>query len=335
MNNFYKYKNLVFEGGGVKGIAYGGALSRLEELGILSDIKRVAGTSAGAITATLLALGYDSSSISSIIADTNFKKFEDNTFLFIRDIVRLIRKYGWNKGETFENWISNLIIKKTGNKNLTFSELHDKVLKGIPGFKDLYVVATNVSKQKAEVISYENYPNLPIYKAIRMSMSIPVFFSAVKDEKGDYYVDGGLTSNYAIQIFDNIKYVSNQDNCLFSELEDSEDYAFNFETLGFRVDSNQEKNYLNPSWEGDPDATKNLKKFIMALIDFTIEMVNKKHLNKNDWNRTIFIDSGDIGTTEFKLSKDKIEFLINSGKRSVDDYFFWKNNDFKWSKFPK
>jgi NTE family protein len=52
-----QFRNLVFEGGGVKGIAYAGAIEVLEKESILSDIKRVAGTSAGAITAALLASG--------------------------------------------------------------------------------------------------------------------------------------------------------------------------------------------------------------------------------------------------------------------------------------
>ncbi len=330
----YKFRNLVFEGGGVKGIAYGGALTRLEEMDILKDVVRVAGTSAGAITATLLSLGYDSVSVSKIISETNFKKFEDNTFFFIRDIIRLIKNYGWNKGDVFESWMSNLIFQKTGNKNFTFQELHEKVLEGKEGYRDLYVIATNVTKQKAEVISYENYPNLPIYKAVRMSMSIPIFFESVK-YNNDYYVDGGLTSNYAIQIFDNVKYVKNPENCFYAFSGYDEDYSFNYETLGFRVDSQKEKNYLNPTWEGDPSATKSLKKFVMALINFTVEMVNKKHLNRNDWNRTVFIDSGDVNTTEFNLKKDKVDFLITSGMRAVDDYFFWKNSDSKWSNFPK
>ena len=43
-----QFKNLVFEGGGVKGIAYAGALQVLETQNGMPDIKRVAGTSAGA-----------------------------------------------------------------------------------------------------------------------------------------------------------------------------------------------------------------------------------------------------------------------------------------------
>ena len=54
----YHFKNLVFEGGGVKGIAYVGAMEILEKRGILQNIERVGGTSAGAINAVLLALNY-------------------------------------------------------------------------------------------------------------------------------------------------------------------------------------------------------------------------------------------------------------------------------------
>ena len=53
-----RYRNLVMEGGGVRGIAYGGALQELQAQGILPHIERVGGTSAGAIQAALLAVGY-------------------------------------------------------------------------------------------------------------------------------------------------------------------------------------------------------------------------------------------------------------------------------------
>lgn len=85
------FKNLVFEGGGVKGIAYGGALKVLQEMGILGNIERVGGTSAGALNATLLALGYSVQDVSDIIAQTDFSKFADGGSLFSK-IPRLWRK---------------------------------------------------------------------------------------------------------------------------------------------------------------------------------------------------------------------------------------------------
>lgn len=61
---------LVFQGGGGKGVAYAGVLKALEEKGVLpftpgapKEIKGIAGTSAGAITALLLSMGYTSDEI--------------------------------------------------------------------------------------------------------------------------------------------------------------------------------------------------------------------------------------------------------------------------------
>jgi NTE family protein len=56
-----KKYDAVFEGGGVKGVALIGALKRLEEEGI--EFGRVAGTSAGAIAASLVASGYKAEEI--------------------------------------------------------------------------------------------------------------------------------------------------------------------------------------------------------------------------------------------------------------------------------
>jgi NTE family protein len=111
-------------------------------------------------------------------------------------------------------------------------------------------------------------------------------------------------------------------------------YVFNHETLGFRVDSTAEINY-NKDWSIEPDQIKNLKSFIGAIMKFIMEMANNKHLHKNDWNRTIFIDSVDVKTTEFKLNKDKINLLFQNGKIGVSNYFNWKDNDNLYSSFPK
>ena len=37
------YRNLVMEGGGIRGIAYGGALLELEQRGVLRNVQRVGG----------------------------------------------------------------------------------------------------------------------------------------------------------------------------------------------------------------------------------------------------------------------------------------------------
>src|SRR4030095_13838298 len=75
-------ENLVFEGASIRGIGYAGAISELEKNQLIPGIKRVAGTSAGAVTALLVSLGYSSEEIISIISTTNFRKFNDGNYLF-------------------------------------------------------------------------------------------------------------------------------------------------------------------------------------------------------------------------------------------------------------
>lgn len=59
--------DLVFEGGGAKGIVFVGALQALEERG--HTFQRLIGTSAGAITATLMAAGYDSAGLYQAVTE--------------------------------------------------------------------------------------------------------------------------------------------------------------------------------------------------------------------------------------------------------------------------
>ncbi|WP_058535378.1 patatin-like phospholipase family protein [Legionella saoudiensis] len=66
--------NLVFQGGSVKGIAYVGAMDRLD----MSKIKRVAGTSAGSITAGLLAVGCTPKDVKDLLDEFDFEAILDD-----------------------------------------------------------------------------------------------------------------------------------------------------------------------------------------------------------------------------------------------------------------
>src|SRR3954466_6095855 len=83
------YENLVFEGAGIRGLAYSGVIKQLEDHNIMPQIKKVGGTSAGAITALMISLGYDSKEIYEIISTTKFQKFNDGQFIFIGGFSRM------------------------------------------------------------------------------------------------------------------------------------------------------------------------------------------------------------------------------------------------------
>lgn len=63
--------NLVFQGGGPKGLGHVGALLELHEKNYLNSVKRVAGTSAGAIIAGLLAVNFPVPDLERLLKETD------------------------------------------------------------------------------------------------------------------------------------------------------------------------------------------------------------------------------------------------------------------------
>jgi NTE family protein len=328
------FRNLVFEGGGVKGIAYGGALSVLQDLEIIDNILRVGGTSAGAINATLLALGYSIKDVSQIIATTNFSSFADGGSIFSK-IPRLWRKFGINKGDAFSSFLREKIRDRSGNPDFTFRQLAESVKEKIPGYKYLYVIGTDLSGQKPMIFSHEanHNPDTPIWKAVRISMSIPLYFQAIRFGNS-IMVDGGVTYNYPVDIFDHKKYLSNDVNGDSAFYKDEGDFVFNYETLGFRLDSQEVIKYSHHNWSIPPQKITGIKDYFSALLNFMMEMANKKHLVQEDWNRTIFINTLDVKTIDFNISPEKIIDLTQSGEKCAKKYFEWKDRDQHWSKYP-
>ncbi len=133
----YLFRNLVFEGGGVKGIAYVGALEALRERGVLDNIERVGGTSAGAINAILVGLNYSEAETRELLWELDFNNFMDDTFGIFRDTDRLLDEFGWYKGDYFMEWIGDLVARKAGHRGATFGEL-----KRDGGYRDLYLYGT-------------------------------------------------------------------------------------------------------------------------------------------------------------------------------------------------
>ena len=317
----YDFKNLVFEGGGVKGIAYGGALQKLDEFGIISNIERVAGTSAGAITATLLAIGYSALQVSNILAESNFSKFPDGGLDIFDNSRRLFKNYGWHKGEEFESWMENHIEFQTGNKKLTFKELHELKKKGaIKTYRDLYVVGSNLSKQSTEIFCHETTPNMEIRNAVRISMSIPFYFQCVR-LNGDVLVDGGLTLNYPIFIFDHERYLFNPKNCEKLGYVSKDRTIFNHETLGLKLNGETSKNSYRK--------IDNLLDYTYSIISLMNQTAQGAYLHRNDWKRSIYIDASIVAPTDFNVSKDKVYNLIENGKTSAERYIAWTSNSKK------
>ncbi|EDV22531.1 uncharacterized protein TRIADDRAFT_58860 [Trichoplax adhaerens] len=229
-------ENLVFEGGGVKGIAYIGALQVLQELGILTDangnrrIKRIAGASAGAMLASLLAIGLKLKDIDYLLNQNIKGILEDHALGCCSLLPNLITKFGWNPGRRIERWFRQRFKELNIDSDITFAQLLER------NDTELCIVSTNLNRLSADYLHAKTTPNMEIYKAVRMSMSLPFYFARMRYPREDYdesdiseksckcircwccccicggwekgssrkdiYVDGGLVCNYPIHVFD-------------------------------------------------------------------------------------------------------------------------------------
>jgi len=303
--------NLVFEGGGIRGIAYCGALEVLQQYGKLNDLKRVAGTSVGAIQATVVALNYTPQEMATLIADLNLKHFNDGGFIFIGGTHRLRRNFGWYKGNKLRAWVGQLLEEKTGNNDLTFGELH--ALAQTRGFKDLYVTGTDLTEQRMEVFSYENYPHMKIKDAVRISVSIPLYYGAVfmdstqnitykprKHVSYRVFVDGGIVGNFPIHIFDEPRYGSN--------------------TLGIRLDTDDQIRYDHDGKGLAPFRITGMKSYMGAFYNVILENLNRQSLTPEDWKRTVSISTAGIGPKVKKLHARDKNALISSGRKGAEAF---------------
>jgi NTE family protein len=335
----YHFRNLIFEGGGVKGIAYVGAMQVLEKKGILKSILRVGGTSAGAINAVLLGLNCSLEETREILAALDFRNFLDDSWGVVRDTNRLITEFGWYKGDYFRRWIGNLIQEKTGNADCTFREFSEQ--KANRGFRDIYFMGTNLSTRFAEVLSIEHTPRMCIADAVRISMSIPLFFASIRSPRGDVYVDGGVLDNYPIKLFDREKYLEKtrvkkyaavpeyykaHNERLEAERKAISLYCYNKETLGFRLDSAKEIAVFRDQAEPEHRTIDDFFSYAWALVETLMETQASMHLHSDDWQRTIYIDTLGVKTTDFDLSNEQKEALVESGRINTEKYFAWYDN---------
>ena len=284
----------------------------------MKDVEKVGGTSAGAITALSIALDYKSSEIEQIISQTEFKEFNDGQYLFVGGASRFKETYGWYRHGEFEQWLEKVIMDKTGDADITFEDLSKK------GFRDLYITATCLNKQKLLVFSKENYPNMKVKDAVVSSMSIPLYFEAVfidsigtryekQNEKNnlDVLVDGGILGNYPVFLFDST-YINSEGTLI---------RVPNPYTIGVRIDTeNQIKNdSINQELIEMP--INDITDYMNAFYTIIIENLNRPQLTDQDWKRTISVSSVGIGPKIKNLSTEQKSALVESGKRSARQFF--------------
>lgn len=283
----------VFEGGGVKGIGLVGAVCRLEEEGF--NFKNVAGTSAGAIVAALIAAGYRGKELKNIILNLDYTKFQDTDMLqripLLGKPLGLIFEKGMYRADYFEKWLQRLLSAKGKRYFKDISENGKSRLKVIASdvtTNDLLILPDELERYGIDPMTF------PIARAVRMSMSIPFYFTPVKlrTKEGVYnIVDGGLLSDYPVWLFDTQRIPSHP-------------------TFGLRLVSEHKdkKNKKGTGW------------FFLDVIKTILSEDEERYIKNKDFIRTIPIESGIVGGVEFDISKEKSLKLFNNGYEAAERF---------------
>lgn len=199
-------ENLVFAGGGLKGLIHIGALQVLEENGILSKCKRFCGASIGSFFALLLCIGIRVVDIERLFLCIDPKQIVS---YHPENLVKLFDKLGCESTDSLEKILHIILEKKTNNPRITFKELYD--LTG----NELCFSVTNISKQCGEYFNYKTTPDLEVAEGCLISMCIPFLFEPRKYQDS-YYLDGGIANNFPIDYFQN-----SQDKTIAISIQDS------------------------------------------------------------------------------------------------------------------
>ncbi|MDK2122701.1 patatin-like phospholipase family protein [Parachitinimonas caeni] len=231
-------RQLVFAGGGAKGNAYPGAISALEESGVLQGVKALHGASAGAITTSLLACGLTAKEFNDLSDNLEFKKLIGGVVEHGTNFKGALK--GLKPGNDFQApaeglekeirhqarvAVLNRLVPRCQVGDLSPSDqtkleaVRDKLLNDgavtfgdlkllsqhIPEIKELHMTGTAGDKHGNSalvVFNAESSPDMDIAKAAHISGAFPLAFRQVEhtlDHGGTYkFQDGGVMLNIPV-----------------------------------------------------------------------------------------------------------------------------------------
>lgn len=268
------FNRLILTGAGIKGLAYLGAIKRLEETGKVID--SYIGVSIGAMVCLGLVLGYNSDELVEIFSKIQLSDKH-------MSILNLFKNYGVHNCNDIMGIVTKAIKGKGLSADITFAELY-KITN-----KDLIIVVTNLSKQRPEYLSYKTEPDMKILSAMRLTINIPFFFDAVK-YKGDFYIDGATSDNYPVTPINHktqelLDKNPSEIKTLIVSVKDSKSATSNINSLG---------------------------EYLYNIIKLVSTPRGAKLFGKNIEERVIHIPV-DICITDFNLSSEKRKELYQLG----------------------
>jgi NTE family protein len=306
-----QFCDVVMEGGGVKGLGIVGALTALDDAGY--NVRRVAGTSAGAIVGSLVAAGMPIAKMKELMSGLDYRAFRDEGLLDkfgpIGKGVSLVLEKGIYEGnyvrELLAEELSRLGVRTFGDLKLTEDWAQD-----LPPEQRYKLVVNIADISRGRLIhlpwDYAKYGLEPdkqlVVDAVRASMSIPFFYEPVK--LGDsFLVDGAVLSNFPIALFDATP---------------------EWPTFGIKLSAQPEANMvMNP--------VKGTYGFARAILATMMNAHDAIHLDDPCTTmRTMFIDTMTVKTTDFDITPELQEQLFQNGLTAGEKFIKqWNFEDYK------
>lgn len=302
-----KRADLVLEGGGVKGIGLVGAISVLEEAGY--TFERVAGTSAGSIVGALIAAGMDAAEMREVMERLEYRRFRDPTMLsripLVGPALSLVVHQGVYEGRYVESFVADRLRSKGV---VTWADLRreDPGSSLPPDHRYRLVVhVSDVSQSALLRLPWVYRPQFDldpdtqsVAAAVRASASIPFFFRPSKlarlSAQTSWLVDGGMLSNFPIDVFDR-----------------TDGAPSRWPTIGIKLSAERAPD--------DPGRkVSGLITLGKALVGTLTSWYDRMHINDpNVVKRTIFVDTTGIKSTDFAISKAQQDHLYAKGRAAA------------------
>jgi NTE family protein len=315
--------DLVLQGGGMKGLGLIGAVEQLMRAGY--RFQRVAGSSAGSMTAAFIAAGMDVDALMEVLGRIDYSRVPDRMppgLPIISEGMSLLRNAGAYEGDYLRNFVYEE-LQKLGVT--TFGDLRRADTRSDGNLQpsqrySLIVTATDITGGRLLRLPWD-YPLLNlnpddqiVADAVRASTSIPLFFKPVTltdGQSGDRFtlVDGGVLSNFPIEIFDR-----------------TDGAKPRWPTLGVRIlpDLPVGTSQLLP-WIARP-ALRFSQFFppfrlLEQVVTTAIVGNDQTHLERSGvLGSTILVDTREIGIVEFDASEAKRDNIVAKGRAAAEAF---------------
>ncbi len=263
-----KHIDIIFSSSGTRAPCFIGGLEAILDKGY--HIHRIAGTSGGAIIAAGYALGMSTQEMREMAPNIPYDKFRDFR-------------------------IKNLLSLR--NPSVYTGQELDKYYQGVFGdatLKDFKIdcrisVVTIIGKERI-IITRESHPDLPVWKVVRMSSTIPFIFPYYELD-GKAVTDGGLYTQMGDIFPDHVRPVI----CLRPRADHSIKKVVH--------DVKAHKLFI---WN-----------YLKIVAEYFLDAVDNQHVPADEWNKTIVLPTFEIGGFNFELDPQAIDRLVQYGYNAV------------------